>query len=131
MKYTGGQMIKPRCLTYSSMPIFLSADNRLKPCCFLNTVEKFNEFKKWGEDNGIDVDGDLDITKHNVDAILKSKTWTKLIEGFKTGNTPQECHRSCGPGSYSSTSNTSKHSDYVEEVIKVDSSGLTTRYKEE
>ena len=123
-------MIEPRCLIYN-MPIFLSADNRLKPCCFLNTVEKFNEFKKWGEDNGLDVEGDLDITKHNVDAIIKSKTWTKLIEGFKTGNAPPECHRSCGPSSYTSTSNTAKHSDYIEEVIKIDSAGLTTRYKEE
>lgn len=123
-------MIEPRCLIYN-MPIFLSADNRLKPCCFLNTVEKFNEFKKWGEDNGLDVEGDLDITKHNVDAIIKSKTWTKLIEGFKTGNAPPECHRSCGPNSYTSTSNTAKHSDYIEEVIKIDSAGLTTRYEEE
>lgn len=104
-------MIKPRCLLYN-MPIFLSADNRLKPCCFLNTVEKYNEFKEWGKDNGVDVDGDLDITKHSVNTILKSPTWLTLIDGFKTGNTPQECYRSCGPNSYRSTNKTSKHSDY-------------------
>ena len=110
-KYIGGQMIKPRCLLYN-MPMFLSADNRLKPCCFLNTIEKWNEFKEWGKNNGIDVAGDLDITKHNIDTILKSKTWTKLIDGFETGNAPPECHRACGPNSYTSTDQTAKHSDY-------------------
>ena len=110
-KYIGGQMIKPRCLIHN-MPMFLSADNKLKPCCFLNPIETWNEFKKWGEDNGLDVDGDLDITKHNIETILKSKTWTMLIEGFKTGNTPEECHLKCGPDSYSSTNQTSLHSDY-------------------
>ena len=104
-------MIKPRCLIYN-MPIFLSADNRLKPCCFLNPIEKWNEFKKWGEQNGVNVDEDLDVTKHSIDTILKSETYTKLKEGFKTGNTPKECHFQCGPDSYSSTSQTSKHSDY-------------------
>ena len=44
-------MIKPRCLLYN-MPIFLSADNRLKPCCFLNTIEKWNEFKSEYEKRG-------------------------------------------------------------------------------
>ena len=118
-------MITPRCLVYK-MPVFLSADNRLKPCCFLNTTESWAKFVSWGKKNGLDVEHDLDITKHSYDTILKSPSWQTLIDGFKTGNVPHECHRSCGPDSYSSTNNTSKHSDY-----KQDSSGKTSIYKEE
>jgi hypothetical protein len=127
MKYIGGQMIKPRCLLYN-MPIFLSADNRLKPCCFLNPVGQWNEFIEWGKQNGLNVEEDLDITKHDVETILKSPTWLAVLDGFKTGNAPHECHVSCGPNSYSSTSQTAKHSDYEENP---DSSGLSSAYKEE
>ena len=56
---------------------------------------------------------DLAITKHKVDTILKSPTWLAVIDGFETGNTPPECHRACGPGSYTSTTQTAKHSDYT------------------
>jgi hypothetical protein len=93
--------------------MFLSADNKLKPCCFLNPVQQWKEFKEWGEQNGLNVEEDLDITKYDIDTIIKSETWTTLIAGFKTGNTPVECHRSCGEGSYTSTSQTAKHSNYT------------------
>lgn len=128
MKYIGGQMIKPRCLIYK-MPMFLSADNRLKPCCFLNPTDQWNEFITWGKENGYDVEYDLDVTKHDIDTIVKSPTWLAVIDGFNTGNVPPECVRACGPGSYTSTSNTAKHSDYEEE--KSDSSGLSSPYSEE
>lgn len=129
MKYIGGQMIKPRCLLYD-MPMFLSADNKLKPCCFLNPVGQWKEFISWGKQNGYDVEYDLDVTKHDIDTIVKSPTWQAVIDGFNTGNAPQECHRSCGPGSYISTTNTAKHSDY-EEDSTFDSSGLSSKYNEE
>jgi len=102
-------MIKPRCLLHN-MPIFLSADNKLKPCCFINA--QWSLFLKWTKENGLDAEYDLDVTKHDIDTILKSKTWIKLIEGFETGNVPQECHIQCGPDSYISTTQTAKHSDY-------------------
>jgi len=107
------------------MPMFLSADKRLKPCCFLNPTYQWNDFINWGKQNGLNVEEDLDITKHSVDTIIKSPTWLAVLDGFKTGNAPRECHRSCGPDSYTSTSNTAKHSDY-----KQDSSGMTSIYKE-
>jgi hypothetical protein len=107
-------MIKPRCLMYN-LPMFLSADNKLKPCCFLNTTEQWKEFILWAKDRGFDAEYDLDVTKHNVDNIIDSPTWKALIKSFKTGDTPSECWNSCGPDSYTSTSNTAKHSDYKEE----------------
>ena len=85
MKYIGGQMIKPRCLLYN-MPMFLSADNKLKPCCFLNPTYQWNQFKEWGKQNGLNVEEDLDITKHSVDTIIKSPTWLAVLDGFETGN---------------------------------------------
>lgn len=120
MKYIGGQMIKPRCLLYN-MPMFLSADNKLKPCCFLNTTEQWNDFIKWGKRLGFDVEHDLDITLHSVETIIESPTWKGLIASFSQENQgsdivgrscPPECYNSCGPGSYSSTNQSSKHSDY-------------------
>jgi hypothetical protein len=111
-KYIGGQMIKPRCLLYD-LAMFLSADNKLKPCCFVNPVESWNEFIEWGKQNGLNVEEDLDVTKHNIDTIIKSPTWLAVIDGFETGNTPKACHIECGPNSYSSTDQTSKHSDYT------------------
>ena len=104
-------MIKPRCLLHN-MPVFLSADNLLKPCCFLNTTDSWNKFKDWAKDHNLNIEDELDVTKHSIEEIINSPTWLKLIAGFKTGDTPRECHRSCGPGSYSSTNQSSKHSDY-------------------
>ena len=129
MKYIGGQMIKPRCLLYN-MPMFLSADNKLKPCCFLNPVNQWKEFISWGKQNGYDVEYDLDVTKHDIDTIVESPTWQAVIDGFNTGNVPQECHRSCGPSSYISTDNIAKHSNYKEDST-FDSSGLSSKYNEE
>ena len=62
-------MIKPRCLLHN-MPMFLSADNKLKPCCFLNPTIQWIEFKLWGKENGYDVEYDLDITKVGSDKKL-------------------------------------------------------------
>lgn len=116
-------MIKPRCLMYN-LPMFLSADNKLKPCCFLNTTEQWKEFIEWGKQRGFNVEHDLDITLYTVETIIESPTWKGLIASFSQENqgdaivgrsSPPECYNSCGPGSYTSTSNTAKHSDYKEE----------------
>jgi hypothetical protein len=104
-------MIKPRCLLYN-MPMFLSADNHLKPCCLVNPTEEWQEFVAWAKQNGLDAEYDLDITKHSIDDITQSPTWLAVIDGFKTGNVPPECHRSCGPNSYVSDTNTAKHNTY-------------------
>ena len=119
-------MIKPRCLIYN-MPVFLSADNKLKPCCFLNPIAQWNEFKDWAKKHNFNIEDDLDVTEHSIEEILSSPTWLKLIAGFETGDTPLECHRACGAGSYRSTTQTAKHSDYK----AADSSSLTSTYKKE
>ena len=113
-KCIGGQMIKPRCLLYD-LPVFLSADKKLKPCCFVNPANQWREFLSWAKANKLDANYDLDVTKHNIETIMKSPTWTKLIEGFNTGNAPKTCFFECGPDSYSSTSQTAKHSTYDKE----------------
>ena len=107
-------MIKPRCLIYN-MPVFLSADNKLKPCCFLNPIAQWNEFKDWAKKHNFNIEDDLDVTKHSIETIMKSPTWTTLKDGFATGNSPFICHMECGPDSYTSTSQTAKHSDYKKE----------------
>ena len=107
-------MIKPRCLIYE-LPMFLSADNKLKPCCFLNTTEQWKSFIEWGKQHNVNVEYDLDITKHKIEEIIDSPTWKELIKTFKTGDAPLTCDLNCGPDSYTSTSNTAKHSDYKEE----------------
>ena len=107
-------MINPRCLL-NRLPIFLSADNKLKPCCFVNPAEQWRGFLLWAEKNDLDANYDLDVTKHSIEAIMKSPTWTTLKDGFATGNSPFVCHMECGPASYTSTSQTAKHSDYKKE----------------
>jgi hypothetical protein len=121
--------ITPRCLLYN-MPVFLSADNKLKPCCFLNPTEPWKQFLSWGRRNGHDVENDLDITKHSVDTIMKSRTWLAILDGFETGNVPGECRHACGPDSYNSTTQTAKHSDY-DENLDLDSSGNSSHYEGE
>jgi hypothetical protein len=118
-------MIKPRCLLYD-LPIYLSADQKLKPCCFVNPADQWKDFLRWGKENKLDVEYDLDVTKHTIEIITTSPTWLAILDGFKTGNAPSTCFKECGPSSYSSTTQTAKHSDY-----KQDSSGNTSIYKEE
>jgi hypothetical protein len=90
--------------------MFLSADKHLKPCCFLNASAK--DFKKWAQTHNLNLEDDLDVTKHSIETILVSPTWIKLLDGFKDGDTPKTCHSQCGDNSYTSTTNTAKHSDY-------------------
>ena len=118
-------MIKPRCLLYK-LPVFLSADKKLKPCCFVNTSGQWLKFLSWAAENNLDANYDLDVTNHSIEEIMTSPTWLAVLDGFKTGNVPSTCVKECGPGSYSSTTQTAKHSDY-----KQDSSGNTSIYKEE
>ena len=105
-------MISPRCLLHN-MPMFLSADNHLKPCCFLNTTTEWDEFKKWAEGHNLNIEDDLNVNNHTMAEIINSPTWIKLLDGFKTGDVPRVCNAECGPGSYSSTNQSSKHSDYI------------------
>jgi hypothetical protein len=106
-------MIKPRCLIYK-MPMFLSADNKLKPCCFLNTTSEWVDFIKWCKERSLDAEYDLDITKHSIDTIIKSPSWKALLDSFDSHvGSPGTCRKNCGPNSYTSTSQTAKHSDYT------------------
>ena len=70
-------MIKPRCLLYN-LPMFLSADNKLKPCCFLNTTKQWKEFIEWGKQRGFNVEHDLDITLYTVETIIESSIKNKI-----------------------------------------------------
>lgn len=107
-------MITPRCIV-NGMPMFLSADSKLKPCCFLNTSREYAAFITWGKQRGYDVEFDLDTTLHSINEIHNSPTWKGLIESFKTeGDSPEVCDRACGPGSYTSTTGNAKHSTFEE-----------------
>jgi hypothetical protein len=106
------QIVSPRCILYG-MAMFLSADKRLKPCCFLNPYHEWKLFVKWGEENKLDVANDLDLTKHTKEEVMKSDTWLKLIDSFDKPNaSPATCYRECGSKSWESTNMVQKYSDF-------------------
>jgi hypothetical protein len=103
--------LKPRCTLYKN-PMFLSADKKLKPCCFLNPHAEWKIFKEWGEERGLDISEDLDIIKYSRKEIFESATWKGLLESFKTNDAPYTCYKECGHNSYTSDTMTAKHSQY-------------------
>ncbi len=108
MTYT----VKPRCTLYG-MPMFLSADKKLKPCCFLNPYHEWKSFIEWGKANGLDINSDLDLEKNTKEQVMKSPTWLKLIDSFdKINASPFTCYKECGTKSWESTNMVQKYSDF-------------------
>lgn len=87
----------PRCGPHltNKTPEVLSATGYLKPCCYYSTSEEFEELVEYFKDQGIDAISDLDVSKHTIPDIKKTKTWKAIEEGIYTGNIPRVCFSKC------------------------------------
>ena len=89
--------LAPRCGPHltNRMPEVISATGYLKPCCYYSTSEEFEELVEYFKDQGIDAVSDLDVSKHTIPDIKKTKTWKAIEEGIYTGNIPRVCFIKC------------------------------------
>ena len=74
--------------------VYISATNRLYPCCYFECVYNDKVDEWWGEDWN-------DISKNSIESIMNYKKMKELISTFSSNNEPQPCFEKCSKNTVS------------------------------